>query len=238
MIQLIVTELADPNVSETLDSEAMMTHFGSMRKSLYTMHKAIFGGVDWGDATDPLAAYPILIIIFMLYITFSMLCVLNVVTGVFVENANKITQNDEDHMIMKEIAARQVWFDEVRSLFVKADIDHSGCVEWSEFVAVCEDVRVRALMRKMGVDIASSGTAGLFQLLDLDGDGAVNVDEFVLGIQQIHGAARSFDIVKLHRLKFLELLLPQCSGLRQCCLVRCNLSLEFLDGLRELSQLG
>lgn len=99
-MQLVVTAIEDPDTRDNFDAESAMEHFGSMTASLYTMHKAIFGGIDWGDATDyAFASYPALVLMFMVYITFAMLCVLNVVTGVFVENANKITMNDEETMI-------------------------------------------------------------------------------------------------------------------------------------------
>merc|ERR1712125_204138 len=41
--------------------------------------------------------------------------------------------------------------------------------------------------------------AGLFHMLDLDGDGLVSMDEFVIALQHLHGNARSIDMVRLRQ---------------------------------------
>lgn len=185
-------------VTDEADRELLVGFFGSLITCVYTLHMSIFGGVDWGEVADSLSTIsPLMVILFMMYVSFSILCVLNVVTGVFVENASKITMQDEDHMIMEELNARKMWFEEVRQLFEYADADGTGEVEWHEFEEVCADLRVQMFFRKIGVDVESSGTHGLFQLLDFNGNGKVDVDEFVMGIQQLHGVARSLDMIKL-----------------------------------------
>lgn len=201
LMQIMTGFLEEAALSEAeLDEDAVLTHFGSLGLSLYTLHKALFGGMDWGEAADPMTTViksPFMLSIFLIYVTFCFLCVLNIVTGVFVENANKITMKDEDFMIMEELSNRKTWFEEVRYLFKTADQDDSGAVTLEEFMEVCEDIRVKALMRKMGIDVVSSKVRGLFSLLDFNGDGTVDIDEFVLGVQQIHGNAKSLDMVKL-----------------------------------------
>merc|ERR1712085_233238 len=39
--------------------------------------------------------------------------------------------------------------------------------------------------------------SGLFELLDFDGDGRLQIDEFAYGLLQLHGNARSIDMVRL-----------------------------------------
>merc|ERR1712032_91349 len=123
--------------------------------------------------------------------------VLNIVTGVFVENANRITQSDEDHVIMEELDNRRKWLEDVKSLFMAANSDGTGQLSWQKFKHHVEDVRVQAYFRKLGVDVESRSAHGLFQLLDFDGDGKVDVDEFAMGIQEIHGTAAKMDIARL-----------------------------------------
>merc|ERR1711964_549363 len=100
-------------------------------------------------------------------------------------------------MIMEEVSSRQAWFEEAKALFERADVDGVGALDWPAFQAHVSDVRVQALLRKMGLDVESSGAQGVFNLLDFNQDGTVSLDEFVLGIQQLHGQARSLDVAKL-----------------------------------------
>merc|ERR1719261_402071 len=99
--------------------------------SINTLYMTISGGVDWGDVCKPLTdIHPVMGFLFAMYIAFGVLCVLNIVTGVFVENANKITSNDEDQMIMEELNQRKIWISEVKALFETADQDGSGVLDW------------------------------------------------------------------------------------------------------------
>jgi hypothetical protein len=202
VMQVMAQELTDiranPDMVSSVDIPTLMTHFGSMLVSVYTLHKAIFGGQDWGEVSSPLMTIsPFMTLLFMVYISFAVLCVLNIVTGVFIENANKITMKDEEHVIMEDMSARQQWFEEVQMLFSRADVTGTGALDYPAFHGHVSDVRVQAFFRKLGLDVEASGSYGLFQLLDFNGDGKVDMDEFVLGCSQLHGNARSLDIAKL-----------------------------------------
>merc|ERR1712039_997536 len=110
--------------------------------AVYTLFKSISGGVDWGDAAEPLySVSPFLGACFCVYIAFAVLCVLNIVTGVFVENATQITLRDEENMLMEELTHQKKWMAEVRSLFNDVDDDQSGEVEFREFANHLHDNR-------------------------------------------------------------------------------------------------
>merc|ERR1712151_454369 len=49
----------------------------------------------------------------------------------------------------------------------------------------------------IGVQVESYSANGLFKLLDFDGDGALELDEFALALQQVHGPARSIDVARI-----------------------------------------
>merc|ERR1719272_1631372 len=101
-------------------------------------------------------------------------------------------------VLMEQLETRDKWFDEVRSIFESADLDGSGFVNGEEFTQkIKEDARLQAQFRKIGVQVEAYSSAGLFQLLDFDGDGELDLDEFCLALQQVHGNARSIDVAKL-----------------------------------------
>jgi len=174
--------------------------YGSLGRTFYTLYLSICGGVDWGDAAAPLLALnPLLGMLYSFYIAFAVLCVLNIITGVFVENANRLTAQDEEMVLMEQMEVRRQWFEEVKDLFNAADLDGSGELDVTEFSDKMQDVRMQAWFRKIGVQVEAYSAQGLFQLLDFDGDGKLDLDEFAIALQSVHGAARSIDVAKINR---------------------------------------
>merc|ERR1712190_389210 len=92
---------------------------------------------------------------------------------------------------------RKKWFEEVKVLFQAADVDGSGTLSETEFTHQLRDLRMQAWFRKIGVQVESYSATGLFKLLDFDGDGVLELDEFALALQQVHGPARSIDVAKI-----------------------------------------
>jgi Ca2+-binding EF-hand superfamily protein len=198
---MVILQFAAMEFERDIDTKNadLMLYYGSIVECMNTLYQAICGGLDWGDAARPLRELSIFLsILLALYIAFAVFCVLNIVTGVFVESAKQMTAEDQDMVLMEQLETRERWFDEVKSIFEATDIDGSGFVNGEEFTTkIKEDARLQAQFRKIGVQVEAYSAAGLFQLLDLDGDGELDLDEFCLALQMVHGTARSIDVAKL-----------------------------------------
>lgn len=73
----------------------LVTHFGDVVTSIYSLFKCITSGHDWGELSDLLGdIHLVLAVVFCLYIAFGVFTVLNIVTSVFVENASTFAQSD------------------------------------------------------------------------------------------------------------------------------------------------
>merc|ERR1719456_697385 len=98
-----------------------------------TLYMSICGGVDWNDAGEPLMTiHESMGFLFAVYIAFAVFCVLNIVTGVFVENANKITTQGDESVIVDELVNRRQ-AEEVQRLFLEMDSNGDGELAWDEF---------------------------------------------------------------------------------------------------------
>jgi len=158
---------------------------------------------------------PCLGALFLVYVAFAIICVLNIVTGVFLKHAQAFTKRVEEQAMLRELDARHQWLSEVRARFLEAASSSSTCegdadaakttLTWGEFGDFFADVKVQALFRKLGVDFDHMTQGGVFQLLDFDGTGEIDLDEFVLSMQNIHGQARGLDLARLrHEVRALR----------------------------------
>lgn len=178
--------------------ETLNTQFGSLGKTIYSLYKAISGGDDWSSFADPLfEVSTIMGVFFCLYIAFAVLAVLNVITGVFVDNAIKASQQDADTIILEQTESRKKHIEDVKSVFNKADLDNSGKLDWEEFKTHIDNPYVQAYFRQLDLDVEGSSVEGLFNLLDFDGNGTLDLDEFIFGCAKMKGYAKSIDLIRL-----------------------------------------
>merc|ERR1712048_611886 len=171
----------------------------------------MLGGVSWGEVSDPLnhmawnLSAP-----FYFYIFFTMLAVLNIITGVFVDNAVETAKTQREFLVQKEMELKEKYVAEMRSLFAEMDDDGSGYVTLEEIQEYFEDPRVQSYFQALGLDTHDSER--LFKLIDNDGSGDVSVDEFLEGCIRLKGLARSIDVHSLmseckrlaHKIDYLE----------------------------------
>lgn len=194
VLQFVTEEL----LHDGPNTETLLNYYSTLLHTISTLSMAISGGVDWRDVAIPLAEINIgLGILFGMYIAFAVLCVLNIVTGVFVDNATKTAQKDEDRLLMEDVDARKHWYSEVKRIFLEADSDNSGTLDWPKFERCVSDPRVQMLFRKVGVDMEAECPRGFFDLLDFAGEGKIDLDDFAMALQHLHGNARSIDLVRV-----------------------------------------
>lgn len=200
IMDFVAEELRRPNVDATL-KEQLLAYYSSLLHTLFCMYQAVTNGLDWRDMTDPLITIqPLLGVLFSAYIAIAVLCVLNVITGLFVENAKRLSQQDETQFIMETVQTRKIWLEEVKSLFARVADPMTMQLDVQSFVEHVGDMRVQVTFKKLGIEVEQDNAAGLFELLDLRGDGFVDLDEFALGVQMLHGSARSIDMARLRYL--------------------------------------
>lgn len=189
-------EWADKEVDEAHaeDLEAMEEMYGSVLRGLYSLYQAMSGGADWGDVASPLVNQisGFFAPVFCMYIAFSVFAVLNVVTGVFVNEAMIMAAKDQELAIEEELSREGSEIDDFSRMFHEADADGNGLVNWDEMAEHLEDSRVKAYFKALNLDVAEAKM--LFRLLDLDGSGEISIDEFVTGCIKVKGQAKGIDI--------------------------------------------
>jgi len=171
-------QIEDPAEEQT----NLVYYYGSLPRSMLTLLQSITGGADWDDVLNPLSTMisPVMQLPFVLYVTFTIMAMLNVITAVFVESAMNREDNDKEQL---------------QSIFSDIDADRDGQIHVGEFLDGLGQDSV--LMRFMDVGIDAKDTGLLFKLLDIDNSGVVDIEEFISGCFRLRGEAKSMDLATL-----------------------------------------
>jgi hypothetical protein len=196
-VAVYFTELANDIARKSRGDlrEDIIKNWGSVLTSILSLFQAITGGDDWrnfidvfkGDSTFGLNA-----IVFCVYIAFGTLVMLNLVTGVFVEGAQRITKEDKDQFLIKSL----------QKFFNICDDDASFTLSYQEFKDHLESNGMEAYFK--AADLDKKDARQMFKLLDTSGQkgdaGAgshLTIEEFVSGCMRLKGPARSVDLAAL-----------------------------------------
>mmetsp|Transcript_92702 Transcript_92702/g.177962 ORF Transcript_92702/g.177962 Transcript_92702/m.177962 type:complete len:651 (-) Transcript_92702:66-2018(-) len=163
---------------------ALEKYWGSLIKSIVSLFQSITGGVDWDEVARPLVEYvsPEMGILFVMYIGFTMFCMLNVVTGVFIESVMKNAQSENELRTLSH----------VMQLFSKLDVEDTGEISWEAFEKNLHRKEMHDFFKTIDVDIDNAHT--LFELLDVDGSGSVDAQEFMDGCLRIWAPTKGLDL--------------------------------------------
>merc|ERR1712194_784311 len=97
-----------------------------------------------GEVMDPLVEYcsPWFMIVWIIYIVFSLFALLSVVTGLFVEAAIATAQEDQKVVLMQQMC----------QMFIDCDEDTSGTVSYYEFRHHLDNPQMEKFLRDLDID--------------------------------------------------------------------------------------
>lgn len=158
-------------------------YFGRLPRSMLTMFEVIVGGVSWDDVAEPLMAdlSPAMGVVFSIYIAFCVFAMMNMATGVFVDQAIRRAQEDRDTYTANHIG---------RLFFEDGDTHQE--ISYEVFVQKIDTPDMQEYFKAINVD--PSEAKGLFQLLDADDSGTVDAEELVNGCLRLRGHAKALEL--------------------------------------------
>jgi voltage-gated sodium channel len=185
----LVADYARDNAEAIGPDSPLFIYFGSTGDAVYSLYKALTGGADWEVLSGPLESRISmwLGIVFSSYIAFGSLVLLNLVTGVFVDGAIRLSKQDRYWELVKK----------VRQVFKHADSDSSGAITLNEFWVEFETDAMQELFAL--IEINPTVAYGLFDLLDTDHNGSLTSLEFVAGAINLQSPATNLELMLMRK---------------------------------------
>eukprot|EP00913_Durusdinium_trenchii_P009397 g8832.t1 len=176
--------------------DASIRYFGSLPYTMLTLFMSIAGGVSWEE--------PIFVLIeistwwtglYIFYIAFTYFAVLNVVTAVFCQSAIESASNDHATVVQNMLDNKESHLQKLRELFSKLGDESTGAITFGVFEEKIRAPAVRDYFETLGLDVWDPWS--FFKLLDTDGGGSVEIEEFFMGCLRFSGQARAMDVGKI-----------------------------------------
>eukprot|EP00930_Biecheleria_cincta_P046984 TRINITY_DN3249_c0_g1_i1.p1 TRINITY_DN3249_c0_g1~~TRINITY_DN3249_c0_g1_i1.p1 ORF type:complete len:611 (-),score=124.66 TRINITY_DN3249_c0_g1_i1:443-2275(-) len=189
-----LTEIATELKHDGKSTDVIQEYWGDLFTSISTLFQAITGGDDWHNFISGFKAvegdkYTQNLIFFILYIAFASLVLMNLVTGVFVEGAQRIAAEEKRQDLQKQ----------VRKVVQVSKNDINASIDWDEFNEQLSKKEMECYLKAFQMD--QSQAKDIFYILDDMRTGTITMKDFFSACMQLHGAVRLSDTEILrHRL--------------------------------------
>merc|ERR1719191_2234858 len=156
--------------------------FGTVPKSMMTLFICITDGCVESVIRPMSEANPWFTIYWMLYIFVTMLGLMNLIIGIFCENACTTAAANEENIVERLDEHKHRVLNSMKVAFIEMDEDGSGEIDKDEYYhAINHNKKVQDALKMLGLDQEE----GLFDKIDADKSGAVSFDEFIEGVTLI-----------------------------------------------------
>jgi hypothetical protein len=183
----------DPDVTAR-----MVASFGSVQASIRSLFMSCTGGEDWKNYYELLGITGMFSTgVFLFFIAFTNIALLNILTGLFIESALKLAEPDHES---KALSLRK---QQIRSIVHLTNLcaEHldsgDGTIDPERFAnAMAENGSMRAYLEALGLEVFDVDL--FFRMLqEASPETDVPIDSFVQGCMRMRGNASSLDMQAL-----------------------------------------
>jgi len=190
-----VGKFSDPQVCESNPQKDSGALFGTIQNSMFTLFSVITVN-GWGDlASCSMQVQPWTWVIFVLFLLCTSYGMMNVIVAVIVEGTLERAMAQHREQAQQEEAKRRAIITQVFEIFYKADVNQDGLVTKPEFLRALEQKDVMRKLLLIGIDVRKA--KNLFDILDYDNSGSLDLQEFIHGMMRARGEAQAKDVLAL-----------------------------------------
>mmetsp|Transcript_41825 Transcript_41825/g.94076 ORF Transcript_41825/g.94076 Transcript_41825/m.94076 type:complete len:699 (+) Transcript_41825:155-2251(+) len=193
-VQGVATYLSEePPISDE-ERNTLIELFGRVSRAMLSLYQSATGGEDWHIFYTSIEKTGVFnSILYIFFIGFIQIALLNILTGIFVENAMKLAQPDRETLALEQRKREIIEADEMMQLCEEMDMDQSGTINAQEVGAVLRSRRMRAHLAVLGLEIRDAEM--FFKMLAaVTENDEVDIHSFVSGCMRMKGNATSLDL--------------------------------------------
>merc|ERR1712032_661087 len=190
-VYLMGNQGADPTARSEIEST-----FGSVQMAMLTLFRSVFHGDDWDEYYQVMSGRsPVSCVLFIFFVGFMQICVLNVLTAIFFERAQEIKKPDTWTQMIVEATNQVQQAEHFRNLCIKLDADDSGTVTVEELLQQLQSESVVAEFLALGLDLRNCDNFIDLLLLTEQNKGTseVEIDTFVESCMRMRGGASAMN---------------------------------------------
>lgn len=182
---------------EAEDVALLRMWFGSIPESMFTL-LTMLTLEGWSESARVLARYTsdatslICCFIFFSVTTWGLM---NMVTAVIIEATVGKALHHLENYVKITAAERYDAIKKICDCFFHTGVDTCGQLHRKEFIEALDDKEFVTRLHDVGIDLRQAHT--LFDLLDCDQSGALNLNEFTEGVLDARGSGHAMDVLRL-----------------------------------------
>jgi hypothetical protein len=208
MGSLFLMQLVTAHFEETATDLGgdLETFFGSVGISMLTLFKATTGGDDWSLAYSVIAPTGwSSCFVYIIFIAFVQLALINIITGIFVETAVQTLTPDQETVAVEHARREKQNAEDLEHLCLLVDHDSSGKLTPEQFRDGINRGRLPTVLALLG--LSQHHVLELFEFLSKDAykhdEGQVPIRVFVKMCMRLKGPATNFDLQSFRK-EFME----------------------------------
>jgi len=197
-VQLTAAQLADVFAEDPAllpKAKKEMQAFSSVQDAMITLYMACSGGQDWDVFYTTIREVGwVGALLFVFFVAFMQIAVMNILTGIFVEQAMKLAQPDRDQQAYKQHRAEIAEAAELHKMCCEMDINGDGTIKRSELCEFIEEGKLKAFLMTLGLNLKNADL--FFHIIDAAKD-EIDIETFVQECMNLRGNASNFDLAYL-----------------------------------------
>lgn len=173
--------------------EFLQDQFGTIPRSMYTLFTVLTmeGWAEIARETMKVEAWSWMF--FILFIFSTTFALMNVVVAVIVQNTLEHASHCREEENQKSEQLEHLILAKIVEVFEAADTDGDGDLTRKEFLQSLNNARVVRHLHEIGVDVRQA--EHLFDILDYDESGCLDLLQFVEGVLRARGEAKAKDVL-------------------------------------------
>jgi len=171
------------------------TYWSSVLQATVSLYMAITGGCDWEQLAKPLKdAGGHYYFLFLFYISFAAIAVLNVLTGMFVDAAMKVSDNEDGSVLAEIMEKEREIFVNFERLFVRKGAPRrTGLIKWRQLHESRNTPEVKDFLKCL--EITMDDAKKVYKMMEQNG--SVKFEEFLIGCSKAKDDIKALDTVAM-----------------------------------------